>query len=222
MDRDCGLPACFLFLLLSLALGAGPARADYPFPYDAPPVVTVYPDDLPLDVGFQFPGGGAAERFTGNRDAWYSLYRLVMRQGVSYTLAINHDGDRDRLRIYALDNHPFGQVGMKYELKLTEKEGLSLDRGRMRTFVAGMALPDDVLVAEIFLLLEWIPRFDKNRPLPVLLQVVSTYPFQRPGSRQQYSWDRGMAPEHADLYARPVTLPLKKPEFPGLKDWRQR
>jgi len=210
-----------LLMILSLAMGGSPVRADFPDFFDMPPAVTLYPDEFPLNVGFNFAGGGAAERFTGNRDAWYSIYRFGMQRGVSYNLVLSHDGDVDRLRVYALDNHPFGQVGMKYELKLSDKGRMAFRHGERRTFVAGMALPDDVPAAEIFLLLEWIPRFDRNRPLPVSLQILTAYPCQRPGNRQLYSFERGMAPEFADLAIRPVILPLKRPEFPRLKEWRQ-
>lgn len=222
MARNGRSSACFILLLiLSFAMGSRPVRADVPVFYDIPPAVAVFPDDLPLTVGFHFAGGGAAERFTGNRDAWYSIYRFGMLRGVSYNLVMSHNGDGDRLRVYALDNHPFGQVGMKYELKLSGKGGMTFRQGEKRTFVAAMTLPDYVPATEIFLLLEWMPRFDKNRPLPVSLQILTTYLYQRPGNRQLYSWERGMAPEFADLTARPVTLPLKRPEFPGLKEWRQ-
>jgi hypothetical protein len=207
-------------MFLVATVGSRPVRAEDRAFFAVPPAVAIFPDDLPLSAGFHFAGGGAAERFTGNRDAWYAIYRLVMRRGISYNLLVSHDGERDRLRVYALDAHPFGEVRMKHELKLAGDGGIGFRPGEMRRYNVGMALPDDIPAAEVFLLLEWLPRFDKNRPMPVSLQVLTMFPGQRPGNRRLFFWESVPSPDPLPRATMAVTLPLRKPGSNQRNGWR--
>jgi hypothetical protein len=157
--------AALAAFLLSIAGGA-PANALF----NGPPAITVYPDDFPVDVAFFFPAGGPLERFTSRPGAWYAIYRTPMYPGRPYDLVIGHFGDPARLKVFALDNHPFGKVSVKQELLLRK-----FDSGdpSERIYGATISIPRDSAVYGLYLLLEWNPPAGNDRPLPVELQVLT-------------------------------------------------
>ncbi len=176
---------CCRALAIAVALAAAgeqPAQAAFA----GPPAIPVYADDFPLDVAFFFPAGGPLERFTGRPGAWYALYRMALDPGRPYDLVLIHRGDPGRMRVYALDNHPFDRVSVKAELGMQKAEGW---RDREGTpYVATIALPRDAAVREIYLLLEWSPPPGRDRPLPVSLQLLSMETQSWAG--QERSWER--------------------------------
>ncbi len=175
---------CCRALAIAAALAAAgekPAQAAFA----GPPAVAVYADDFPLDVAFFFPAGGPLERFTGRPGAWYALYRLSLDPGSPYDLILTHRGDPGRMRVYALDNHPFGRVSVKAELARQKAEGWHDHEGTR--YVATIALPRDAAVAGIYLLLEWSPPPGRDRPLPVSLQLLSME--AQPWTGQERSWE---------------------------------
>lgn len=137
----------------------------------APPAITLYPDDYPLGVAFFFPSGGPLERFTSRPGAWYAIYRMPLYPGRPYDVLLGHAGDPARMKVYALDNHPFDVVSIKYELNLRR-----LEFGGRRNTLYGTTIstPPDSAAYGVYLLLEWIPPMSNERPIPVVLQVLSS------------------------------------------------
>ena len=107
--------------------------------FDSPPAITVYPNDDPVGVAFFFPSGSPLERFTGRPGAWYALYRLPMFPGRTYRLLLGHDGDPARMKAYAMDDHPFGKVGVKLELPL--RKVASGPAGANPVYAVPLAIP---------------------------------------------------------------------------------
>lgn len=164
------------------AAGEKPAQADFA----GPAAVAVYADDFPLDVTFFFPAGGPLERFTGRPGAWYALYRMSLYPGRPYDLVLTHRGDPGRMRVYALDNHPFDRVSVKADLGMQKAEGWQDPGGT--PYVAAIALPRDSAVHGIYLLLEWTPPPGRDGPLPVSLQLLSME--TRPWTGHERTWGR--------------------------------
>ncbi|MBI5906254.1 MAG: hypothetical protein HZB86_12045 [Deltaproteobacteria bacterium] len=157
--------AALVALLLTIA---GAAFADAPF--HGPPAITVYPDEYPTDVAFFFPAGGPLERFTARPGAWYAVYRTPMYPGRPYDLLVGHSGDPARLKVFALDNHPFGKVSVKQELRLRKYES---GNGAESIYGGTISIPRDSAVYGLYLLFEWNPPPGDDRPLPVELQLLT-------------------------------------------------
>ena len=166
-------------VLLSIA---GSASANMLF--NGPPAITVFPDDFPVDVSFFFPAGGPLERFTGRPGAWYAIYRTPMYPGRPYDLIVEHKGDPGRMKLFALDSHPFDHVTVKSELPLRKIDDWAGSSDS--AYSATIMLPRDSSVYGIYLLLEWMPPLGKDRPLPVSMQLLSSGP--RPQMGQGRAW----------------------------------
>lgn len=187
------------------AAGEKPAQAAVA----GPPAIAVYPDDFPLDVAFFFPAGGPLERFTGRPGAWYALYHLSLDPGSPYDLILTHHGDPGRMRVYALDNHPFARVSVKAELGM-QKAGWHDPEGT--PYVATIALPRDAAVHGIYLLLEWSPPPGRDRPLPVSLQLLSmeTRPWTGQESSWGQPWDRSVKSPLQSRNRSPYEIPVPR------------
>jgi hypothetical protein len=155
-------------LLIAWLLSAGLAQAQVGF--DAPPAITVYPNDVPVAATFFFPSGSPLERYTGRPGAWYAIYRLPLYPGRPYELLLGHEGDPARMKVYALDEHPFAKVKVKFEIPLHRLEvGARLPP----TYAATIATPRDAAAFGIYLLLEWDPPAGKDKPIPVILRTLA-------------------------------------------------
>jgi hypothetical protein len=159
--------AALAAVLLSIA-GSAPTNAFY----NGPPAIMIQPDDFPVDVAFFFPAGGPLERFTGRPGAWYAIYRTPMYPGRPYDLILEHKGDPGRVKLFALDNHPFDKVTVKFELPLRKIDGWG--GASDSVYATTITLPRDSSVYGIYLLLEWMPPLGKDRPLPVSMQLLSS------------------------------------------------
>lgn len=173
------LRASRIALLMVWAMAGGASAS-----FNGPPAITVFPDDYPVDVSFFFPAGGPLERFTGRPGAWYAIYRTPMYPGRPYDLILEHKGDPGRIKLIALDNHPFDKVSVKAELSLRKIDGIAGSSGS--AYAATIVLPRDASVYGIYLLLEWMPPPGKDRPFPVSMQVLSSDP--RPQMGQGRTW----------------------------------
>lgn len=158
--------ATALAVLVSVIAGAVPAGSSA----DVPPAIPLFPDDFPSNVPFFFPSGGPLERFTGKPGAWYALYRAAMYPGRPYDLLLWHPGDPDRLKIFALDGHPFGPVSVRQEIRLRRIDGRHSPGG---LYTALVQIPRDSAEYGIYLLLEWFPPAGRIRPLQADLQILS-------------------------------------------------
>lgn len=153
-------------LLLSVA-AAVPAAAFL----NAPPAIPVYPDDYPVEVAFFFPAGGPLERFTARPGAWYAIYRMPMYPGVPYDLLLTHAGDPARMKVFALDNHPFDKVAVRHELPFRKQEARD---SRESLYAATISTPRDTFLYGVYLLLEWSPPTQEAHPIPVTLQALTS------------------------------------------------
>lgn len=190
-------------VLLSLGW-SGPAKAQF----NGPPAITIYPDDYPVDVAFFFPAGGPLERFTGRPGAWYAIYRIPMYPGRPYDLVIGHSGDPARMKVFALDNHPFDKVSVKYELRFRKFSQGDSPEGIYGTTIA---IPRDSGAYGLYLLLEWNPPAGKEKPIPVELQLLSADPL--PSMEQGRSWwrsgpDMGVESPLQSQNRNPYEIPL--------------
>jgi hypothetical protein len=162
--------ACLI--LLTVLPAAGEAGV-YP---EAIPVVRIIPDDFPVDAAFFFPSGTPIERFTGRRGAWYALYRVRLDPGAPYEVVLGHTGDPARMRLFAMDNHPFDQVSVKMELRISK---VDMWHHSERKFYSSMiSLPRNAAIDSLYLLLEWNPPAGKDRPIPLVIQVLSIDPYE--------------------------------------------
>lgn len=195
-------------LLLAGTLGAAAAAS-----FNGPPAITVYPDDYPVDVSFFFPAGGPLERFTGRPGAWYAIYRTPMYPGRPYDLILEHAGDPVRMKLFALDNHPFDRVSVKSELNLRRIDGWQ--GSHEHAYAATIALPRDSSVYGVYLLLEWMPPLGQDRPLPVSLQLLSADP--RPQMGQGRGWwapwaEKNVKSPLQSQNRKPFEIPVPKSE----------
>lgn len=181
-------------ILLSFS-GATTAHADY----SAPPAIELYPDEYPVGVAFFFPAGYPLERFTSQPGVWYAIYRIPMRPGRPYDILLSHAGDPSRMKVYALDNHPFDKVLVKYEINLRR-----LEFGGKQNAVYGTTIstPPYSAANSVYLLLEWTSPISDERPIPLVLQVLSSMPIYMSEDRRDLRWscnDAWKRPLH-DLY----------------------
>jgi hypothetical protein len=160
--------------VLALCLAAAPATGFG----SGPPAIPLFPDGPPVEVAFFFPSGGPLERFTARPGAWYAIFRLPMSPGRPYDVVIGHAGDPARMKVFALDNHPFDPAAVKQEL-LFRKSGS--DDPSWTYYGSAVSLPRDSAVYGIFLLLEWNPPPGKDGPIPVEMQATSADRFPQAG-----------------------------------------
>ncbi len=200
---------CCRALAVAAALAAaGETSAHAAFA--GPPAIPVYADDYPLDVAFFFASGGPLERFTGRPGAWYAVYRMSLDPGRPYELIRAHHGDPGRMRVYALDNHPFGRVSVKTELGMRKADGWRDPRGT--PYIATIALPRDAAVRGIYLLLEWSPPPGRDRPLPVSLQLLSAdaQPWADRGRSWGRPWDESVKSPLQSQNRNPYEIPVPR------------
>lgn len=197
-----GIVLALLFILLFSAEGLAYN--------DGPPVAALYPDDLPVHGNFFFSAGSPLERFTNQKDAWYAVYQTSLYPGYPYAVVLRHKGDPSRMKVYALDNHPFEKVSMKFELVL-RKAVMPYDQGyKGPVYEAIISLPKKAKTQALFLLLEWRPSAGNDRPLPVSIQVLSTGYGQLMGrgrkwsGPQSYKWRQNSSMQSG----RPVVIPV--------------
>lgn len=195
-----GIVLVFLFLLLFP--GGGHAYND------GPPVAALYPDDLPIHANFFFPAGSPLERFTNQKGAWYAIYRTSLRPGYAYAVVLRHKGDPARMRVYALDNHPFDKVYMKFELVMRRVDTPYNAGYKGPVYETVISLPEKAGTRGIFLLLEWRSYTGSDKPFPVSIQILSTGYGQLMGRgrklNQSYKWKT----ESSMRGGRPVVLPV--------------
>lgn len=185
---------------------------------NGPPAITVFPDDFPADVSFFFPAGGPLERFTSRPGAWYAIYRTPLYPGRPYDLILEHSGDPTRIKIFALDNHPFERVSVKAELHPVKAEGRRHSSGT--AYVATIALPRDSAVYGVYLLMEWNPPPGENKPLPVSLQVLSVETRPRMGQGRTWWWpwaDNNVNRPLQSQNRNPHVIPVPRSEPGGRK-----
>lgn len=208
-----GLAAALLWVA-----GSAPANAFS----NGPPAITVFPDDYPVDVSFFFPAGGPLERFTGRPGAWYAIYRTPMYPGRPYDLILEHKGDPGRMKIFALDNHPFEKVTVKYELPLRKIDGWAGSSDS--AYAATIMLPRDATIYGVYLLLEWMPLPGKDRPLPVSMQLLSRDPRPQMGQGRTWSFpwaDKSVKSPLQSQIGNPHEIPVPRwdPRERGTGEW---
>jgi hypothetical protein len=174
---------------------------------DGPPVVYLYPDSMPVQVNLFFPGGSPLERFTSQRDAWYAIYQTSLYPGYPYRIIIRHNGDPGRVKLYAMDNHPFDRVSVKMQLVMKRVDP-TYHTYKWPSYEATVSLPERARYADLFLLLEWLPPAGSDRPLPVSIQVVSTGYGQLMGRGRQWGRADSLIPESSMQSGRPVVIPF--------------
>jgi len=198
------LARCAALAWTLLAWG-GAAQAQMAF--DIPPAITVYPNDFPVGASFFFPSGGPLERFTGRPGAWYAIYRLPMYPGRPYELLLGHDGDPSRMKVYAMDAHPFGKVNVKFEVPMRRLEAVSAG-SHHPVYAATLATPRDISAFGIYLLLEWDPPAGAGKPIPVMLQTLSVteapYSFPRWWFKPQRELESPLQSQHRAPYEVPL------------------
>jgi hypothetical protein len=185
--------------------------------FNGPPAITIFPDDPPVDVSFFFPAGGPLERFTGRPGAWYAIYRTSMYPGRPYDLILQHSGDPGRMKLFALDNHPFERVSVKSELPLRKIEVWL--GSQASAYVSTVMLPRDASASGIYLLLEWAPPLGHDKPLPVTILMLSVDP--RPQMRQVLTWwvpwaDNGVKSPLHSLNRNAFEIPVPRWDPPNL------
>lgn len=191
-----------IFLIL-----VGPAFADF----EGPPVVVVTPDAFPTNVSFFFPAGSPLERFTNQRDAWYAIYQTSLYPGYPYSIILRHNGDPSRVKLFALDKHPFDRVSMKMELRMKIAEMPSYIHGKAApAYDTLVSIPENSKVPGIFLLVEWSPQINNDKPLPVSIQILSTGSSQLMGRGRTWKgfWNWNTRSPLQDR--RPVELPVQR------------
>lgn len=199
-----GLLHTFVLIPFIMCLTAGGAAASS----NGPPAIMVFPDDPPLDVSFFFPAGGPLERFTGRPGAWYAVYRLPLHPGLPYNLVLEHSGDPGRIKLFALDDHPFERASVKSEIPLRRMETWA---GSQRpTYITTIALPRDSAVYGIYLLVEWIPAAGEETPRPVSLLLLSADSRPRTERRSwRFPWaDNGVRSPLQSLDRSPYEIPV--------------
>ncbi len=143
--------------------------------YEGPPVIVVTPDAFPTNISFFFPAGSPLERFTNQKDAWYAIYQTSLYPGYPYSIILRHNGDPSRLKLFALDKHPFDRVSMKRELNMKKAEISSYVHGKTApAYETLVSIHENSRVPGIFLLVEWSPQINNDKPLPVSIQILST------------------------------------------------
>jgi len=203
--------ACSLYMLV-FPLAPGEAFAQS----NAIPVITIFPDDTPLDAAFFFPSGSPLERFTGRPGAWYALYRVALSPGYPYEVILGHRGDPGRIKVFALDNHPFAPVSVKIELHFSKVEWWH--HSDHEFYTAKVSLPRNAAVDSIYLLVEWNPPIGKDRPIPLHIQILSIDPSyeveQRP-SRGGYGVKSPLQSQKPTIYEVPVPRVYSDERAPG-------
>ncbi len=174
---------------------------------DGPPAAYLYPDSVPVHGNLFFPGGSPLERSTGQRDAWYAIYQTSLYPGYAYAIIVRHKGDPARMRLYAMDNHPFDKVSVKIQLALKRVDS-AYNNYKEPSYQAAVSLPEKARSTNLFLLLEWLPPTGHNRPVPVSMQVVSTGYGQLMSRGSQWGRKDGWKPESALQGRRPVVIPV--------------
>ena len=134
----------YSFLIFLILLG--PAFADF----EGPPVVVVTPDAFPTNVSFFFPAGSPLERFTNQRDAWYAIYQTSLYPGYPYSIILRHNGDPSRVKLFALDKHPFDRVSMKMELHMKKTEIPSYIHGKWPPLMIPLSVYQRILRYQVF------------------------------------------------------------------------
>lgn len=195
------LPAILLIILFACDVYAY---------HDIVPVATLYPEDPPTKVTFFFSAGGPLERFTSKPDAWYALYRAPLHLNQAYAILLSHKEEPERIRVFALDRHPFDSVSMKYELRMADMDWQPFHREGTRHYESMVSLPVDSAVPGIYLLVEWTPPpGPAAKPPSLLFQVLtanSTYMERRRPRRSWWSFgNSGSFKEH-----RAVVLPVPR------------
>ncbi|MBP1747593.1 MAG: hypothetical protein H6Q52_132 [Deltaproteobacteria bacterium] len=196
--RNCSV--LIIIVILSLSTGV----CSYA---NGPPIVYLYPDSTPVHVNLFFPAGSPLERFTGQKDAWYAIYQTSLYPGYAYTILIRHNGDPDRMKLYAMDNHPFDKVSVKTQLAMKRVDS-AYPSYKETSYEAVVSLPERARFADLFLLLEWLPATGNDRPLPVSMQVVSTGYGQLMGRGRQWGQLDSWRPESSMQGRRPVVIPF--------------
>jgi hypothetical protein len=93
-------------------------------------------------------------------------------------------GDPGRMKLFAMDSHPFDKVTVKSELPLRKID--SWDGSSDSAYAATIMLSRDSSVYGIYLLLEWMPPPREDKPLPIFMQLLSSDP--RPQMGQGRTW----------------------------------
>lgn len=192
-------------LILSVILSLGTVVCSG---VEGPPVVYLYPDSTPVHVSLFFPAGSPLERFTNQRDTWYAIYQTSLYPGYPYTITIRHNSDPSRMKLYALDNHPFDKISVKMQLAMKRVDPC-YNTYNGSSYEAVVSLPERARSADLFLLLEWLPATGQDRPIPVSLQVVSTGYGKLMGRGRQWGRpDYRCRPESSMQSGRPVVIPV--------------
>jgi hypothetical protein len=160
----------------------------------------------------------------GRQGAWYAIYRTPMYPGRPYDLIVEHTGDPGRMKLFALDNHPFDKVTVKSELPLRKID--SWAGSSDSAYAATIMLPRDSSVYGIYLLLEWMPPPGKDRPLPVSMQLLCSD--LRPQMDQRRAWsfpweDRSVKSPLQSHDGNPYEIPVPRsnPREKGKREWTE-
>ncbi|MHB8108535.1 MAG: hypothetical protein ACYDHW_00710 [Syntrophorhabdaceae bacterium] len=173
---------------------------------NGPPVVYLYPDTMPVHAIAFFPAGSPLERFTNQKDAWYAIYQTSLYPGYPYTISIRHKADPSRIKLYALDNHPFDKVSVKMQLAM--KRADTYHGYEDAVYEAVVSIPERSRFADLFLLLEWVPAMGNDKPAPVSIQVTSTGYGQLMSRGRQWGRQDKWIPESSIQGKRPVVIPF--------------
>lgn len=133
------------------------------------PTTVIYPDAPPA-FAFFFKPGGPLERFTGNPDSRYAVYHVWLVPGATHGIRLRHEADPARIRVYALDAHPFGRVHNSVELYPTPIQDWFWSSVVYEVIVR---LPDSATQSGSYLLIEWRPTSVSEEPPRLRVQVVS-------------------------------------------------
>ena len=177
--------------------------------YDVPPAITVYPNEYPTRVAFFFGAGTPLERFTASPGSWYAIYHLPLYPGQPYELWLTHDGEAARMKVFALDDHPFGKPSVKFELPMRKVESVR-SHGRRATYAVALSIPVDARTPGAYLLLEWAPARPRGKPVPVALQVLAVPQNGILGQYESFSPNRELESPLQSNHRGPYEVPVPR------------
>lgn len=178
------------------------AWADF---YEAP-VAVIYPDAPPA-YAFFFNSGGPLERFTGAAHSRYALCRVWLIRGANHVIRVQHDVDPSRIRMYALDAHPFERVRTSIELHPARLQGWFWHSAVYEVFVR---LSDSAAEPGSYVLIEWRPTTVDEQPPRVTVQLISMGEREALMGRGRSRWWFGrdsVVPPSPLQTQRPIELP---------------
>lgn len=172
------------------------------------PTAVIYPDAPPA-YAFFFKPGGPLERFTGDPHSRYAVCHVWLVPGANHAIRLRHEADPARIRVHALDAHPFERVRKSIELHPTRFQEWFWHSAVYEVIVR---LPDSAREPGSYLLIEWRPTAVDEEPPRLTVQVLSMGERDTLTGRGRSRWWFGrdsVVPPSPLQSQRPVELPSR-------------